>query len=384
MALHILSIVGARPQFVKAAMLVEAIRAHNRELQSGAARLRHTLVHTGQHYDRNLSDVFFKQMPLPKPKYNLGVGSGTHGVQTGKLLAGIENVLLNERPDVVVVFGDTNSTLAGALAAAKLGTKVAHVEAGLRSFNRAMPEEINRIVTDHLSDVLFCPTETAVRQLATEGVTKGVFLSGDVMLDAVLSFEPVAEKRSHILKRLGVAPREYVLLTVHRAENTDLEANLVSILEMLAKISHPIVFPIHPRTRNRIERTPSLRTLAGAAQEGSHVRMIDPVSYLDMLELESQARVVMTDSGGVQKEAYFLGVPCLTIRGETEWTETLEGGWNQLVDPRAPKTISVVDSLWNGNGQCPTAPRNLDLFGGGKASGLMVQQLVHSMSQAEN
>lgn len=240
------------------------------------------------------------------------------------------------------------------------------------------------MVTDHLSDVLFCPTETAVRQLAREGVTKGVFLSGDVMLDAVLSFEPVAEKRSHILKRLGVAPKEYVLLTVHRAENTDLEANLAGVLEMLEKIPHPVVFPIHPRTRNRMAETASLRTLAAAAQKGAHVSMIDPVSYLDMLELESQARVVMTDSGGVQKEAYFLGVPCLTIRGETEWTETLEGGWNQLVDPRAPKTIAVLDSLWNGNGQCPTAPRKLDLFGGGKASGLMVQQLVHSMSQAEN
>ena len=381
MALHILSIVGARPQFVKAAMLVEAIRARNGGAQCRTCRLRHTLLHTGQHYDQNMSDVFFRQMPLPKPKYNLGVGSGSHGVQTGRLLSGIERVLLSERPDVVVVFGDTNSTLAGAMAAAKLGIKVAHVEAGLRSFNRAMPEEINRVVTDHLSDILFCPTETAVRQLAAEGIRKAVFLSGDVMLDAVLSFLPVAGKRSRVLHKLSLDPKQFVLLTVHRAENTDSQSSLASVLEMLVKITHPVVFPVHPRTRSCIAKAASLKALATTAQKNSYVRMIDPVPYLDMLTLESRARVVMTDSGGVQKEAYFLGVPCLTMRSETEWTETLVGGWNQLVDPQAPGTMNVLNELWNGNGHLPTAPRNLDLFGGGKASGLVVQQLLHSILQ---
>ena len=381
MTLHVLSIVGARPQFVKAAMVVEAVRAHNRQAASGR-RLRHTLVHTGQHYDRNLSDVFFKQMPLPKSKYNLGVGSGTHGEQTGKLLVGIEGVLLKERPDVVAVYGDTNSTLAGALAAAKMGIKVAHVEAGLRSFNRAMPEEINRVVTDHLSDLLFCPTATAVQQLGNEGVTQGVHLSGDVMLDAVLAFRPIASKRSQILGQLNVEANRYILFTVHRAENTDSETNLGKILELLANIQHPIIFPIHPRTRNRIAELSSLKALAAAVAKSPHVFIIDPVSYLDMLALESHARVVMTDSGGVQKEAYFVGVPCLTLRNETEWSETLEGGWNRLVDAGSSETLSLLDSLWNKNGQCPSQPRNLDSFGAGHAAEVLVRQLFDSMSQA--
>jgi UDP-GlcNAc3NAcA epimerase len=383
MTMHVLSIVGARPQFVKAAMVVEAVRVHNRLFKTGS-RLRHTLVHTGQHYDRNLSDVFFKQMPLPKPKYNLGVGSGTHGVQTGKLLVGIEEVLLKERPDVVVVYGDTNSTLAGALAAAKLGIKVAHVEAGLRSFNRAMPEEINRVVTDHLSDLLFCPTATAVKHLANEGVTQGVHLSGDVMLDAVLAFQQIADKRSSILRKLDLLPNEYVLFTVHRAENTDSETHLANILELLAKLSQPVVFPIHPRTRNRIAQVSLLKAQAQTLAQSGNVFMIDPVSYLDMLALEGHARVVMTDSGGVQKEAYFLGVPCLTLRNETEWTETLEGGWNRLVDAGSGETVSLLDSLWSKNGQSPRAPRNLDSFGAGHAAEVMVQQLADFMSQAGN
>lgn len=379
MKLHVLSIVGARPQFVKAAMVVEAVRAHNRRTKT---KVCHTLLHTGQHYDRNLSDVFFKQMPLPKPKYNLGVGSGTHGEQTSKLLAGIEVVLLKERPDMVVVYGDTNSTLAGALAAVKLGIKLAHVEAGLRSFNRAMPEEINRVVTDHVSDLLFCPTESSVQQLAKEGVTQGVFLSGDVMLDAVLSFGQMAEERSHILQKVGLAPNDYAIVTVHRAENTDSESNLASILRFVANVSHTVVFAIHPRTRNRIAKLPSLSALAGKL--GHHVRMIDPVSYLDMLALEKHARLVMTDSGGVQKEAYFLGVPCLTLRHETEWIETLKGGWNRLVDASSDETIGIVDSLWNRNGKCPSTARNLNLFGKGKASQVLVQELVQFVSQAES
>jgi UDP-GlcNAc3NAcA epimerase len=380
MSLHILSIVGARPQFVKAAMVVEAIRAHNR--QAKATQICHTLLHTGQHYDRNLSDVFFQQMPLPKPKYNLGVGSGKHGEQTAKLLAGIEDVLLKERPDVVVVYGDTNSTLAGALATSKLGINLAHVEAGLRSFNRAMPEEINRVVTDHLSDLLFCPTDTGIKNLAREGVSRNVYLSGDVMLDAVLNFFAVAEQRSRILQKIGLAPNEYALATVHRAENTDSESNLSDILKFLANVTHTVVFPVHPRTRNRIAALPSLRILAEKLSD--HVLMIDPVSYLDMLALEGHARLVMTDSGGVQKEAYFLGVPCLTLRNETEWIETLNGGWNRLVDTRSDDAIGVVNSLWKRNGQCPATARNLSLFGAGKASQVLVRQLVEFMLQAES
>jgi UDP-N-acetylglucosamine 2-epimerase len=379
MKLHVLSIVGARPQFVKAAMVVEAIRAHNRQAK---AQICHTLLHTGQHYDRNLSDVFFRQMPLPKPKYNLGVGSGKHGEQTAKLLAGIEDVLLKERPDVVVVYGDTNSTLAGALATSKLGIKLAHVEAGLRSFNRTMPEEINRVVTDHLSDLLFCPTDTGIKNLAREGVSRNVYLSGDVMLDAVLNFFAVAEQRSRILQKIGLAPNEYALATVHRAENTDSESNLAGILKFLANVTHTVVFPVHPRTRNRIAELSSLRILAEKLSD--HVLMIDPVSYLDMLALEGHARLVMTDSGGVQKEAYFLGVPCLTLRNETEWVETLNGGWNRLVDARSEDAIGVVVCLWKRNGQCPSTARNLSSFGAGKASQVLVQQLVEFMTQAES
>jgi UDP-GlcNAc3NAcA epimerase len=382
MSTHILSIVGARPQFVKAAMLVEAVRAHNR--QDKKQRLRHTLLHTGQHYNHNLSDVFFQQMPLPKPKYNLGVGSGTHGKQTGQLLAGIEEVLLKEQPDVVMVYGDTNSTVAGALAASKLGMKVAHVEAGLRSFNRAMPEEINRVLTDHVSDVMFCPTETAVNHLANEGITKGVQLSGDVMLDAVLSFQKVADERSKILSSLGLKDGNYILFTVHRAENTDSEANLLNIFRLLADARYPVVFPIHPRTRVRTAQVPAMQDLLETISKSPNVRMIDPVSYLDMLVLESHARVVMTDSGGVQKEAFFLGVPCLTLRNETEWVETLEGGWNRLVDAGSPGTLSVLDSLWNKNGVYPTKPRNLESFGAGHAAEVMVHQLVDFMSRAGN
>ena len=381
MSLHVLSIVGARPQFVKAAMVVEAVRAHNR-LHKGDSQLRHTLVHTGQHYDRNLSDVFFEQMPLPKPKYNLGVGSATHGKQTGQLLISLEEVLLREQSDVVMVYGDTNSTLAGALAAAKLGMTVAHVEAGLRSFNRAMPEEINRVLTDHMSDLLFCPTTTAVKHLADEGVTKGVQLSGDVMLDAVLAFQRIANKKSRILAKLGLAQNDYILFTVHRAENTDSEANLVSIFQLLAKTRYPVVFPIHPRTRIRTTQVSSLQALLKTISQAPNVLMIDPVSYLDMLTLESHARVVMTDSGGVQKEAYFLGVPCLTLRNETEWVETLEGGWNRLVDVSSDQAHPLLDSLWNKNGVYPSSSRNLSSFGAGHAAEVLIRQLVDSSLQA--
>jgi UDP-GlcNAc3NAcA epimerase len=382
-ALHFLSIVGARPQFVKAAMIAATIREHNRRV-APAARIRHTLVHTGQHYDKNLSDVFFNELPLPKAKHQLGVGSGSHGKQTAALLEGTEQVLLEEDPDVAIVYGDTNSTLAGALAAAKLKVRIAHIEAGLRSFNRLMPEELNRVATDHLSDLLFCPTETAVRNLKREGITNSVFLTGDVMLDAVLSFRPLAEKRSRVISELGLDPAAYILLTIHRAENTDSVEQMVKVVELLTQLKRPTVFPIHPRTRDRLASTPKLRNLHKALLSAQDMRVIDPVSYLDMLALESNARIVLTDSGGVQKEAYFLGVPCLTLRDETEWTETLRGGWNRLVDAPSEQTLPLIQSLWSRNGMGPKGRPNLSAFGSGKAAESTVRLLVKEITARGN
>jgi len=379
MAMHLLSIVGARPQFVKAAMIAAAVREHNGRV-APAARIRHTLVHTGQHYDKNLSDVFFHQLPLPKPKHHLGVGSGSHGKQTAAILERTERVLLKEQPDVAVVYGDTNSTVAGALAAAKLKIRIAHIEAGLRSFNRLMPEELNRVATDHLSDLLFCPTDTAVRNLKREGVTNGVFLAGDVMLDAVLSFRPLAQKSSRVISRLGFEADAYILLTIHRAENTDSVEQMADVVELLMQLKRPTVFPIHPRTRHHLSRTPKLRTLHKALLRAGNMRIIDPVSYLDMLALESNARLVLTDSGGVQKEAYFLGVPCLTLRHQTEWTETLEGGWNRLVDAPSENTLPLLESLWARNSRRPKGNPNLSAFGDGQAARLTVSHLIQEVA----
>lgn len=380
MTLHFLSIVGARPQFVKAAMIAAAVRDHNCGA-SPAERVRHTLVHTDQHYDKNLSDVFFQELPLPRPKHHLGVGSGSHGKQTAALLERTEQVLLEEDPDVAIVYGDTNSTVAGALAAAKLKIRIAHVEAGLRSFNRLMPEELNRVATDHLSDLLFCPTDTAVRNLKREGITNGVFLTGDVMLDAVLSLRPLAKKRSGVISRLGLQPAAYILLTIHRAENTDSVEHLVNVVELLTRLKRPTVFPMHPRTRDRLASTPKLRALHKALLSAGNVQVIDPVSYLDMLELESNARLILTDSGGVQKEAYFLGVPCLTLRDETEWTETLKGNWNRLVDAPSKKTLRLLESLWMRNGSGPKGRPNLSVFGDGQAAKLTVHRLIQEVAQ---
>jgi UDP-GlcNAc3NAcA epimerase len=379
MSMHFLSIVGARPQFVKAAMIAAAIREHNR--QPGSARIRHTLVHTGQHYDKNLSDVFFNELPLPEPKHHLGVGSGSHGKQTAALLERIETVLLEEEPDVAIVYGDTNSTVGGALAAAKLKIRIAHIEAGLRSFNRGMPEELNRVATDHLSSLLFCPTGTAVRNLKREGITDGVFLTGDVMLDAVVTFRSLAEKRSRVIPELGLEPSGYILLTIHRAENTDSVEQMVKVVELIAQLKRPTVFPIHPRTRDRLASTPKLRKLNRALLNAGNLRVIDPVSYLDMLALESRARLILTDSGGVQKEAYFLGVPCLTLRDETEWTETLKGGWNRLVDAPSQDTLPLLESLWVRNGNSPKGRPNLAAFGDGQAARLTVKHLIHGVAE---
>ena len=341
--MRILTVVGARPQFIKASPLSRALRQAHQEI----------LLHTGQHYDYEMSKVFFEELGIPEPARNLGVGSASHGEQTGAMLQRIEEVLFEEGPDLVLVYGDTNSTLAGALAAVKLHIPVAHVEAGLRSFNRDMPEEINRVLTDHASTLLLCPTSTAVQNLAQEGITSGVHNVGDVMYDAVLRNVKLAEQRSSILSKLEVDPGSYVLTTVHRPRNTDHRARLISILEALNQAAEPIVFPAHPRTQQAIDRIDySL---------GPHVRFTKPVGYLDMLALEKSARMILTDSGGVQKEAYFLGTPCITLREETEWTETLLGGWNVLAGADRDKILSLLRS------HEPDSERQA-VFGDGRAS----------------
>jgi UDP-GlcNAc3NAcA epimerase len=317
--MKIVSIVGARPQFIKAAAL------------SRKLRLRHTevLVHTGQHYDDNMSTVFFEELEIPKPNYNLDVGSGPHGRQTADMLERVERVMIQERPEWVIVYGDTNSTLAGALAAAKLQIPVAHVEAGLRSFNRAMPEEINRILADKLSSLLLCPSQTAVDNLAREGVADGIHLVGDIMADVLQWTLARIGDSSGILNRLAVNGKRYLLATLHRAENTDSPERLQSILSAFNHIEEDIIFPMHPRTQ---------KVMSGLGlQMEQHVRVVSPVGYIDMVTLEKNARLILTDSGGIQKEAYWLSVPCVTLRNETEWVETAETGWNTLVgaDPAA-------------------------------------------------
>ena len=320
--MKIMTIVGARPQFIKAAAVSHALARH----PGGAEEV---LVHTGQHPDDEMSRVFFEELRLPPPKHHLGVSGGSHADMTGRMLAALEPVMIQERPDRVVIYGDTNSTLAGALAAAKLNLPIAHVEAGLRSFNRLMPEETNRLVADRLSRLLFCPTAAAVANLAREGITSGVHHVGDVMYDSVLHYGAAAEASSRILDALGLAPGAYYLATVHRAENTDDRARLAGILEALAGASLPVVLPLHPRTRQALG--------ADLEKVQARVRVIGPAGYLDMLMLERCARLILTDSGGVQKEAYGFGVPCVTLRGETEWVELVAAGWNRLAgaDPDA-------------------------------------------------
>jgi len=322
--MKILSVIGARPQFVKAASLSKELRKKFNEV----------LVHTGQHYDENMSPIFFEELSIPKPNYNLGVGSGSHGEQTGKMLIEIEKVLVKEKPDLVLVYGDTNSTLAGALAAAKMHIPVAHVEAGLRSYNHTMPEEINRVVADHISDLLFCPTETAVKNLKREGIRKGVFNTGDVMYDVLMANRKVANSKSHILNTLNLKIKTYLYATVHRAENTDNKENLKNILEAFGESSETIVLPTHPRTQKMIKKF-RIKIL-------KNIKAIDPLSYLDSLQLQANAKKVLTDSGGVQKEAYILKVPCITLRKETEWVETVEDGWNVLVGSNKVKIIKAI------------------------------------------
>jgi UDP-N-acetylglucosamine 2-epimerase len=348
--LKVLTVVGARPQFIKAAPVSRILRAKHDEF----------LLHTGQHYDDAMSDLFFRQLSIPQPDRNLDVGSGPHGAQTGAMLAGIEAVSLELRPDWILVYGDTNSTLAGALAAAKLHIPIAHVEAGLRSYDRRMPEEVNRVVADHLSALLLCPTDTAVANLTREGIVSGVLMVGDVMFDAFRQNLDQARSMTTVLTDLGLAAGGYQLLTVHRAENVDEPEHLKSILSGVAASGRPTVFPAHPRTQAAMS--------ASGVQVGSNVRVIDPVGYLEMLRLEDGAEAIVTDSGGVQKEAYFAGHPCITLRERTEWTETVSAGWNVLVGTE-PDAIARAMREFRPAGNRP------DLFGDGHAAERVVEAL---------
>ena len=312
--MKIVSIIGARPQFVKASVVSQAL------LEYGHNEI---LVNTGQHYDDNMARIFFEEMGIPKPAYNLGVGSGTHAHQTAQSMIGIESVLLEHQPDYLLVYGDTNATIAGALAAAKLHIRIAHIEAGLRSYNREMPEEINRVVTDVLSDLRFVPTEVARANLAREGIHDGVHVVGDVMVDSLVKYTRVAEERSTVIKALGLDTVPYLLLTIHRPSNADHPKRLLEILTQVGKGGKRVIFPVHPRSRANVESL--LDRVPG------DIQLIDPVGYLDMMLLEKNAQLIVTDSGGVQKEAYLHRTPCLTVRKETEWVETVRDGWNILV-----------------------------------------------------
>ncbi len=356
MSLRIANVVGARPQFIKAAPISRVIS------EAGYTEI---LIHTGQHYDDDMSKVFFDDLQIPKPDYNLGVGSGTHAWQTAQMLMSIESVFISDIPDWVLVYGDTNSTLAAALAASKLHIPLAHIEAGLRSHNSEMPEEINRVLTDHCCDLLFCPTHDAVKNLEKEGITAGVHLVGDVMYDAALEFGRIANQKSEILRELDLTKDGYLLATIHRSYNTDDPQRLISILSAFGMIDEPIIFPMHPRTRESIDRF-GLSSLT--KPEKGNLRVINPVGYLDMLMLEQNARVILTDSGGVQKEAYFFSVPCVTLRTETEWIETVASGWNVVVGTDTDRIIDAVSNV-------KTKGSPEAIFGDGKASEKIVELL---------
>lgn len=353
--MKLLTVIGARPQFIKAA-------AVSRKL---TGKIEEVIVHTGQHYDANMSDIFFGELDIPVPSYHLNIGSGSHGEMTGKMLIAIEQVVLQEKPDALMVYGDTNSTLAGALAASKLLIPVIHVEAGLRSFNRTMPEEKNRILTDHISDFLFVPTLTGVENLRREGIEKGVHLCGDVMYDGILHYSGIAAEKSTILEVLGETAGNYCLCTIHRAENTDDPARLKAIFRALGNCGERIVLPLHPRTQKFI----------GEYEIGvsPNIRITNPLGYLDMIRLMSEAKKIITDSGGIQKEAFFLSKPCITLRDETEWVETVENGWNRICGANEHK---ILDAIANFR---PSTPRN-NYFGDGNASGKIIDELMRAFA----
>ena len=337
--MKICTIIGARPQFIKAAAVSRAIADYNSHLSSDISPLTEVIIHTGQHYDDGMSDVFFRELEIPETAYNLGIGSGSHGAQTGQMLAAVENILINEKPDWVLIYGDTNSTLAGALSAAKLHIPIAHVEAGLRSFNRLMPEEINRVVADHLSNLLFCPSQIAVNNLASEGIAKGVTIVGDVMADALKYAARIVQTNNELKEKLHLKDKAYLLATIHRAENTDNKQRLENIIKALLELAkrEPVVLPLHPRTKKILDSNFSFHLTSQ-----SLLKLIDPVGYFDMVALENSARMILTDSGGIQKEAYWLKVPCVTLRDETEWVETVDAGWNILTGADKQKIINAA------------------------------------------
>lgn len=348
--MKIITVIGARPQFIKAAAVSNKLRKNHEEV----------LVHTGQHYDNNMSDIFFDELGIPKPNYNLNIGSGNHGYQTGNMLIELESLYLKEKPDLVLVYGDTNSTLAGALAASKLLIPIAHIEAGLRSFNMKMPEEQNRVLTDHISKYLFAPTDTAIKNLKNENITENVFNTGDVMFDAIKLFKEKALETSTVLIDNNISPNEYILSTIHRAENTNDINRLKNIINALNECEKNIVLPLHPRTHKFIKDY--------GLTINDNIKIIAPVGYLDMINLENNSQKIVTDSGGVQKEAYFLQKPCITMRDETEWIETVENGWNIVVGSNKEK---ILDSIINFN---PKGEQKM-VFGYGNAADIISEKL---------
>lgn len=345
--MKIVSIIGARPQFVKAAALSRHIRSNTNH--------KEILVHTGQHYDQNMSEIFFKQLDIPEPNYNLQVGSSTHGKQTGLMLQRIENVLVKEKPDWVIIFGDTNSTVAGALAAVKLHIKTAHIEAGLRSFNRKMPEEINRVASDHISDVLFPPTLNAANLLENEGLKDRSYFTGDIMYEVFLYYKEKSESKIKLEDIINET--EFYLATVHRQENTDFPERLESIFSAFSKLDYPVILPLHPRTKKMINKK----------NISENIKIIDPVGYLEMLALLKNCRLVLTDSGGLQKEAFFMNKKCVTLRDETEWTETLNGNWNTITGADENRIIAAVKMI--------PFEEQKNYFGNGKTSEKIVEIL---------
>jgi len=335
---------GARPQFIKLAPIAKYLEKNH----------SHKIIHTGQHYDHNMNDVFFQNLHIMKPDYNLNIGSGTHGYQTSKMIEHIERILISEKPDMVLIYGDTNSTLAGAIATTKLEITMAHIEAGLRSFDKSMPEEINRVLSDHVSDILFCPTNTAISNLNNENIKDGVYLVGDVMVDVLKQNIDISIKISNILRDLDLVNTDYFLATIHRQSNTDNYENLSNIVKALEKLEN-VVLPCHPRTKKMLINYGLFEKL------NDNIKIIDPVGYFDMLVLQKNSKKILTDSGGIQKEAFILGVPCVTLRENTEWVETLHGGWNILVGPNKQKIIDATMNLY------PEDHRE-NIFGNGDAS----------------
>lgn len=359
--MKIITVIGARPQFIKAAAISRVIR------DTYSNRINEIILHTGQHFDDNMSKIFFDELGIPQPNYNLHISGGSHGEMTGRMLQTIEGVLLSEKPDLLLLYGDTNSTLAGALAGAKLTIPIAHVEAGLRSFNMRMPEEINRVLTDRVSTLLFCPTEAAVNNLNKEGIYTNVFNVGDVMFDISLHYREIAKTRSSILSSFGLLENNYALVTCHRAENTDDPKRLRSILEALGKISETlmVVFPLHPRTRKLIQEYRYDHLL-------DNLKITEPLSFLDIVALQLGSRLILTDSGGMQKEAYFYAKPCLTLRDETEWVETVSLGWNRLVGASSNAIIEAFDEIINK----PNFNSSESPYGDGRASEKIVRKIV--------